>query len=55
MNKENGNDVVLAEFSADREASITIRKMLPPIEMSRPVDAEVFAADSDAEAQKAEV
>jgi hypothetical protein len=53
-NKHNGNDTIMMELSADRE-SITIRKMRPPIEMSRPVDAEVlFAVDSDAAAEAAE-
>jgi hypothetical protein len=52
-NKHNGNDTIMMELSADRE-SITIRKMRPPIEMSKPVDAEIFAADSDAAAEMLE-
>jgi len=53
INPKNGNNTVLAEFSADKE-SIVIRRMRPPIEMSQPVDYELFAVDSDAEAQAAE-
>jgi hypothetical protein len=50
---ENGNNIIIMELSADR-TQITIKRMQPPPGMTQPVDANIFAVDSDGAAQAAE-
>jgi hypothetical protein len=54
INKKNAHDIIRLEMSADRE-EIRIKRVPNPDGMKKPVDYELFAADSDEEAQMLEV
>jgi hypothetical protein len=53
-NKDNANDEIIAELSADRK-TITIKKAPMPPGMQKNVDYELFTADSDAAAELEEI
>jgi hypothetical protein len=53
-NKDNANDEIIAELSADRK-TITIQKAPPSEGMRKPVNYELFEVDSDRAAELAEL